>query len=292
MSRRRSPSGFTLIELLVVIAVIGVLVALLLPAVQQAREAARKAQCQNNLKQVGLALHNYHEQHRQFPMGSSRDVPGAWGYALYLLPFMDQANAFNTADFAAPDCCILLRSMQTAVPPKVDPESRPYAVLTCPSDPSGNKLLTHGSPNAYPCGNLYPGSYLGISGDTEYGIGGTTSNNGTFYTRSSTKLNDILDGSSNTIVIGERGLPNDLVWGWLICGGMEFDHYVSTARGLSPGKNAPFTDGIVERFWSWHPGGAHFLFGDGHIRMLNYSMNFNTYRQLSTRAGAEVTGDF
>lgn len=291
MLHRRRTQGFTLIELLVVIAIIGVLVALLLPAVQQAREAARKAQCQNNMKQIGLALHNYHEQYQQFPMGSSRDMPGSWGYAMFLLPFIDQANAFNTADFNAPDCCVLLHSMQIAVPPKVDPESRPYQIFVCPTDLNGGRQLTHGSPNAYPCGNLFPGSYLGISGDIEYGQGGTTSNTGTFYTRSSTKVSDILDGSSNTIVIGERGIPNDLVWGWVICGGMEFDQYVSTARGLSPGKNAAYNTGIVERFWSWHPGGAQFLYGDGHIQMLSYSMNFNVYRQLSTRAGGEITGD-
>lgn len=292
MTARTPRRGFTLIELLVVIAIIAVLIALLLPAVQQAREAARKTQCQNNMKQIGIALQNYHDQSRQFPMGSSRDMPGSWGFGIYLLPFLDQANAFNTADFNAPDCCVLLRAMQTAVPPKIDPESRPYKVFICPSDPNGGKLLPHASPNAYPCGDLYPANYLGISGDTEYGSAGTTSANGSFYTRSSVKISDILDGSSQTMVIGERGLPNDLVWGWVICGGMEFDQYVSTARGLSPGKNAPYTAGIVERYWSWHPGGSHFLFGDGHIRLLSYSMNFNTYRALSTRNGGEVTGDY
>lgn len=292
MLRKRNTRGFTLIELLVVIAVIAVLIALLLPAVQQAREAARKAQCQNNLKQIGLALHNYHDQHRVFPMGSSRDMPGSWGYAMFLLPFLDQANAFNTADFNATDCCILIRSMQTAVPPKVDPESQPYKVFICPSDPNGNKLIKHAAPNAYPCGDLYPGNYLGISGDFEAGSAGTTSNTGTFFTRSSVSLAKMTDGASQTIIVGERGLPNDLVWGWLICGGMEYDHYVSTARGLSPGKNAPYTAGIVERYWSWHPGGAHFLFGDGRVQLLNYSMNFSTYRQLSTRAGGEVLGEF
>lgn len=284
--------GFTLIELLVVVAVIGTLIALLLPAVQQAREAARRTQCLNNLKQVGLALHNYHEQHKVFPMGSSRDIPGSWGYAVFLLPFLDQVNAYNTADFNAPDCCIRNYELQTSVPPQVDPESIPYKVFMCPTDPHTNRLIPHAAPNAYPCGNLYPGSYLGVSGDTEFGVIGTTSNTGTFFTRSSTDMSQIVDGTSNTMIVGERGLPNDLVWGWVICGGKEFDQYLSTFRGLSPGKNAPFSDGIIEHFWSWHHGGALFLFGDGRVQFLSYSMDFNTFQRLSTIAGGEVVGQF
>lgn len=290
MSRLRR--GFTLIELLVVIAVIGTLVALLLPAVQQAREAARRTQCLNNLKQVGLAVQNYHDQHRAFPMGGSREMPGSWGYAVYLLPFLDQVNAYNTADFNAQDCCIRNYEMQTSTPPLTDPESRAYKVFICPTDPQTNRLLPHAAPNAYPCGNLYPGSYLGVSGDMEFGAVGTTSNTGVFFTLSSVRIQQILDGSSQTMLIGERGLPNDLVWGWVICGGNEYDHYLSTFRGLSPGKNAPFTDGVIEHYWSWHPGGALFLFGDGHVQLLSYSMDFSTFRQLSTIAGGEVPGEY
>ena len=291
MPRPRRIRGFTLIELLVVIAIIAVLVALLLPAVQQAREAARKAQCQNNLKQIGLAIHNYHDQSQCFPMGSARDAAGSWGYAMFLLPFIDQANAYNSVDFNNADCCVLLRGLQTAVPPKPEPQSLAYKMFICPSDPNGSRLLVDGSPSAYPCGNLYPADYLGVSGDTENGVN-TFSGRGVFYTRSSTRFANLTDGASNTMLIGERGIPNDLVWGWVICGGMEYDQYLGTSRGLSPGKNAPYTAGIVERFWSWHPGGSHFLFGDGRIQLLSYSMDFNTYKQLSTRAGGEVTGEY
>ena len=291
MSRSRRQSGFTLIELLVVIAIIAILIALLLPAVQQAREAARRSQCQNHLKQLGLALHNYHDQHSVFPMGSSRDTAGSWGFTAQMLPQLDQANAYATADFNSPDCCLTIRAAQVATPPRAEPSSQPKELLVCPSDPNGNRLLIHGSPNAYPCGNLYPGCYLGVSGDTEYGSG-TAAGNGMLFTRSSTRFRDFLDGTSQTMMTGERGIPNDLVWGWVICGATEYEQYISTSRGLSPGKNAPYTAGIVERFWSWHPGGAYFLFGDGRVQFLSYNMDFTTYKQLSTRAGSEVVSNY
>lgn len=292
MNRQRQRPGFTLIELLVVIAIIATLIALLLPAVQQAREAARRSQCQNHLKQLGLALHNYHEQHSVFPMGSSRAVPGSWGYATYLLPQLDQVNAYSTADFNNPDCCLSIRAAQIATPPRPDPESTAKEVFICPSDPNGNRLLPHGSPNAYPCGNLYPGNYLGVSGDTEFGSGGTLIANGTFYSQSSTRFANMTDGTSQTMVIGERGLSNDLVWGWVICGATEYEQYLSTARGLTPGKNGPYTSGVIEHFWSWHPGGAYFVFGDGRVQFLSYNMDFNTFKYLSTRGGGEIPGTY
>lgn len=292
MSRPHRRPGFTLIELLVVIAIIAVLIALLLPAVQQAREAARKAQCQNHLKQLGLALHNYHDQANTFPMGSSRITAGAWGWAFYLFPYLDQANAYHLVDFNNPDCCVYLRSLQNSVPPKPDPQSKAYQVLICPTDPNGGRLLPAGSPNAYPCGNLVPGNYLGVSGDTEYGISGTLNGNGVFYTMSKTRLANITDGASQTILIGERGLSNDLVWGWSVCGSTEYEQYLSTARGLSPGKNGPYTSGVVEHFWGWHPGGTHFLFGDGRVQTLSFNMDYAIFKALSTRSGGEVNGQY
>src|SRR5690606_5643888 len=98
ISRRRQAQGFTLIELLVVIAIIAVLIALLLPAVQQAREAARRTQCKNNLKQLGLALHNYHDVYNSFPMGTQTPLTGASSWRFALLPYLDQAVVYNQAD--------------------------------------------------------------------------------------------------------------------------------------------------------------------------------------------------
>jgi len=287
--------GFTLIELLVVIAIIAVLVAILLPAVQQARAAARRTKCKNNLKQIALAVHNYHDAHRVFPMGStSETMPGAWGMMALLLPYLELSNTYQLIDFEENGCCTAVKLLQLATPPKPDPSSNGIDVFFCPDDFNSNTRLLSGptgpNPNTFDCGQLYPGDYLGISGDTEGmpGCSGVKNGNGAFYSLSSTRFRDITDGTSNTIVIGERGIPSDLGWGWYLCGGSECEHYVSTERGLSPGQNVPSWQGTLRRFWSWHSGGAHFAMGDGSVQFLSYNMDFNTYRNLSTRAGGEV----
>ncbi len=292
VSRQR---GFTLIELLVVIAIIAVLVALLLPAVQSAREAARRSQCKNNMKQVGLALHNYHGAHESFPMGNQRtQAGGGWGYAMHLMPFLDQEQAYYQVDFENPDCCLEIIRLQFANPPLPDPASYVFEFFICPSDPNGRQRLNHLSPGAYPCGNLYPGSYLGVSGDNPAAsaCGSNKNGNGMLYTLSSTRMRDVMDGTSNTLFIGERGIPQDRVWGWLLCGGEECEQYIATDRGLAPGANAPWTTGIAERFWSWHNGGAHFTLVDGSVRFLSNSMDLKLLKGISTRAGDEDGGEF
>lgn len=298
MKRGKRPNlrgGFTLIELLVVIAVIAILIALLLPAVQQAREAARRSQCKNHLKQLGLALHNYHASFRAFPMGTGGqpDANLGWGWTTALLPNLDQANTYNTIDFTNPDCCLEVLSLQNAVPPEPDPSSQPLMLVFCPSDPRARILLLSGpsgpEPATYNCGLLHAGSYLGVSGDTAYGRGAIAPGNGSFYKLSSSRFRDYVDGSSNTLVVGERGIPIDSGWGWTICGGAEWEHYISTEFGLSPG--AP-DNNHNDHFWSWHTGGAHFLLGDGRVQFLSNSIDLNTYQDLATLAGGEVIGDF
>jgi prepilin-type processing-associated H-X9-DG protein/prepilin-type N-terminal cleavage/methylation domain-containing protein len=292
MQRFRRRPGFTLIELLVVVAVIATLIALLLPAVQQAREAARRAQCMNHMKQLAMATHNYHDRQSCFPMGSSRTSVGAWGYSLYLLPELDQANVFNTVKFNDQECCVQVAAAQKATPPKPEPQSQLKPVLICPSDPNGGRLLAEVNNPGHKCGDVYPGNYLGVSGDAEFLGSGTTTGNGTFYSLSSTRFRDITDGTSQTVMIGERGLPNDLLWGWVICGGTENEQYLSTARGLSPGKNAPTNSGVVQHFWGWHPGGANFAFADGHVQLLNYGIDYATFKSMSTRKGTELIGSY
>lgn len=302
--------GFTLVELLVVISIIGVLVSLLLPAVQAAREAGRRAQCQNNLRQIALALHNYQGTYRTFPSGSMHSQPignlpwvgtYSWGMMMLALPFIEQSAAYETVDFTTTDCGTYIRNLQATA--QQDPSSYPIPLLICRSDPNGFKSLLSGPTGPLPwsgnCGVLYPGSYLGVAGDTEgpsppgyisWGCNGIYNGNGVLYNLSGTRFADVVDGTSTTLMVGERGIPSDLGWGWMICGGTECEHYLSTQRGLSPGANLPTNANTVPRFWSWHPGGSHFALTDGSVQFVAYDIDYATYRALSTRSGGEVIG--
>jgi len=222
---------------------------------------------------------------------------GYWGYAMFILPQLERANACNSVDFKNPDCCAEIRALQGIAPSgpaREDPTSGVFSVLVCPSDPNGERRLNDGDPNAYLCGNLYPSNYLGVSGDTEAGggCGNILNGNGMIYSLSAVRLTDALDGTSHTLLVGERGIPQDLVWGWTICGGSACDQYISTSRGLSPGADAPYTTGIIERFWSWHVEGAQFVMADASVQFLSYNIDLATYKALSTRKGGEVIGEF
>lgn len=300
--RRRQIRGFTLIELLVVIAIIAVLIALLLPAVQQARETARRSQCLNNMKQIGLAMHGYHDVNRTFPMGSTTITAGAWGYAMFILPYMDQSNSYNTIQFNGTNCCTQILAQQNSTPPKPHPMSQAYSILQCPSDILAGKIHISGpAAGSLTCGNLFPGNYLGICGDKPSatssicsGVSATTNpaGNGTLFSLSRVRISDILDGTSQTLMVGERGLPSDLVWGWVICGGHECEQYIAADKGIGMPSNAPYTSGNIYYFWSQHPGGANFLLADGSVRFLSRNMDLASYKKLATRAGSDVVGGF
>ena len=198
MTQRRN--GFTLIELLVVIAIIGILVALLLPAVQAAREAARRAQCLNNLKQWGLALHNYHDTYKAFPMTNAQNyLPNTQGFSpqARLLPFVEQLNLQNTLDFSQPAFTgpfnALLPNPQFAAT-----FATPFSILFCPSDPA--PLTNTGAGGAV---------YAGINYMVSYGSG-TRANydlrwrsEGVVYENSGARFSDVLDGTSNTVFMSE-----------------------------------------------------------------------------------------
>jgi len=289
-----------------VIAIIGILVALVLPAVQAAREAARRMKCSNNVKQIALALHMYHDTHRVLPSGSmyaeelSAIVAGpySWGFMALILPYLEQGAIYDTMDFTAASCGQAIINLQTAGKP--DPSSNPISVFICPSDPYGFQSLLSGPigplPHSGDCGLLYPGDYLGVAGDErEYHFypycDGIYQGNGIFYSLSKTRLADVVDGTSTTLMIGERGMPEDLGWGWPICGGTECEHYLCTERGLSRRADPPNNYWInVTHFWSWHPGGTHFGLADGSVQFLHYEIDYNTYLGLSTRNGGEVVG--
>jgi len=307
MRHRKFLHGFTLIELLVVIAIIAVLIALLLPAVQQAREAARRSQCRNNLKQIGLALHNYHDAHRIFPQGNNL---GAWSFKAMILPFLDQGNIFSRIDFsnniatsASPparcpmgqyDCRDEVLRLQALG--QGDPASARLPILYCPSDPLGGSAWPDTSIGIHRLGN-----YVGVGGDEVPVLseGRCVGPSGPFPARrrgilwynSNVRMADITDGTSNTFCVGEKGINNDLNYGWDLCAGVEGDGWLSCGNPFGPGDPANnAAQGYIHdsHFWSHHAGGSHFLIGDGSVRFLNYSINFDTYKALATRAGGEV----
>jgi prepilin-type N-terminal cleavage/methylation domain-containing protein len=285
--RRR---GFTLIELLVVIAIIAVLIALLLPAVQQAREAARRTQCRNNLKQLGLALHNYESSVQVFPFG----VLGVNGTATIsnplhtwhsqILPYLDQQPMFAAYNFNLP-------FSDTANQPVV---KKTVPGFVCPSHPDS-------------------GPVAGAWGQNHYaGNAGTQSgtNDGLFFPISSVRMRDITDGTSQTLAAGEiayemggwaRGSTPGAGGGGGGGGGQGYSRAVlrwwqAPPACSRPGLNPPVTscNNSVERslqFSSMHVGGIHALMCDGRVVFLSENMDLNVQRAMGTRNGGEPPGD-
>ena len=299
----RPRRGFTLIELLVVIAIIAILIALLLPAVQQAREAARRSQCKNNLKQIGLAYHNYHDTHRVFPPGwidgdltvgdaSEAANKNGLSWATMILPYMDQAPLYNligteTSNFAnnwhiGYTGSTFIPSSTTVIP-----------AYNCPSDPMDGI-------------NTDKGNF----GKSNYAIERTH-----FYANKKIKIRDYTDETSNTIIVGEVTTKNETgtsgscggtvcdefngklwigartaSWGWergLIA---EDVYYIASASDFINGG----TRTVSDRFSlsSPHEGGVHILMGDGAVRFLSENVDTNTYLWLNDENDGNVIGEF
>lgn len=279
MDRPSFRRAFTLIELLVVIAIIAVLIALLLPAVQQAREAARRSQCRNNLKQYGLALHNYHDVHRLFPIGN---LGGRyWTFQSMILPYLEQTPLFNQCNYAYPGTCF---QSSVAAGPGNSAVQKSIPIYGCPSDPNAGKIYKDAS-----IGSIATGSYLGVMGTS------STNETGLLFSNSHTSFKDVIDGTSNSLAMGERGIPDDLYWGFFVCGfgnvngKGDGDNLLTTLTGLGPGK----PDGTHNlHFWTYHTGGAHFQMADGSVRFISNNINFSTLQSLSTIRGGELLGEF
>lgn len=301
MGLRKKNRGFTLIELLVVIAIIAILIALLLPAVQSAREAARRIQCSNNLKQQGLALHNYHDTHRRFPLGTSfrltRGNTTFWHAGI--LPQIEQANTFARIDWSKP------WNDTSTSNPEVCATHIP--MFQCPSagiEPKESNVQGF----AIRC----PSSYLGCASGTivrESGpepILSSSGIDGMLFQGSSTSLKSAVDGTSNTVLVGEA-LHDYSFWGrnpWL--GNQVVDHwYIGSVRvwysneasealgstGVKPNTHKDLSSMIDEveiGFGSHHPGGLQCAFADGHVSFINESIDMGIWSALGTRAGREV----
>jgi prepilin-type N-terminal cleavage/methylation domain-containing protein/prepilin-type processing-associated H-X9-DG protein len=298
---RRLQCGFTLVELLVVIAILGVLIGLLIPAVQSAREAGQRTQCANNLKQIGIALHAYHDSKGSFPSGYvSQYVPGGndtgpgWGWAAAILPFLELQNPYNSIQFnqnieAAANSIARVQSISTFLCPS-DRLQPTWTVLKY--DPSGGV--------SGPICDVASASYIGVFGIGEPGVDGE----GIFFRNSKIRIADITDGTSHTTMVGERSFqwcPS--TWVGSVIGTSMVPPPNSPARsgewdasGLvlghtSEGSGGPGSPGTeVNGFASQHFGGSNFLFADGHVQLLPTSMDHKIYMGLSTRAGGENVG--
>jgi prepilin-type N-terminal cleavage/methylation domain-containing protein/prepilin-type processing-associated H-X9-DG protein len=317
-SLARDPDGFTLIELLVVISIIAVLIALLLPTVQSAREAARRAQCVNNLKQIGLAMHNYHDSQGQFPPGYlilpggntlmgppdvlTHDTGPGWAWGSLLLPYLEQRTVYDALNFSLP-CWFPANSTGARVSlnvflcPSVSDSTRLYDVL----DQSGKRLAT-----------LSRSHYVGNSGRQEAWAYATddwsTLSDGPIYRNAQTRAASVTDGLSNTVFVGEHSaVLSDKTWVGVVPGaiGCPTPRFATSwcdvaatqvlcHSGPNPWENPPLIHPPNARMckicqmYAEHPGGCNVLMGDGSVRFATSNISQIVWPALATRAGGEV----
>jgi prepilin-type processing-associated H-X9-DG protein len=298
----------TLIELLVVIAIIAILIALLVPAVQKVREAANRIQCTNNLKQLGLALHQYHDANKHFPPGAVGPVNGVpagakhHGLATYLLPYVEQNNVFGMYNWT---CSWFDWPNQPAV-------KQQLPIWQCPSaEPNrlqDGSLVTITPPvvilfsGQAACAD-YAGSLKVDSGLIATGLVDNVPNpGGVLLVDDTTRIADISDGTSQTIMMAEcagrpqlwhRGTPVPNTW---LSGGPWASRGLLYCRGATPDGSAFYGPCAINctndrEVYSFHPGGANILFADGSVHFLRESLGIRIFARLVTRAGGEVIAD-
>lgn len=282
--------GLTLVELMVVLCIVAVVAGLLVPAVQGARGAAWRAACANNLRQIGLGLHSYHDAQRNFPPGT-RVPPDPQAFLTWearLLPYLEQEALWKQtlADYS--------RQPNVWVPGSIHPGLRTaIPVFVCPADGrTGGRVEPEGLEVAFT-------HYVGVAGRTGF------SRDGTFFEESRVSLRDISDGTSQTIIVGERPPSADGRFGWWYAGvGQEMDGWADMYLGVedrrttfrtptcppgpykfSPGNPEDVCDTF--HFWSRHTGGAHFLVADGSVRFLGFDAA-PVMQALASRAGGEA----
>jgi len=303
MARR----AFTLVELLVVIAIIGVLIALLLPAVQQAREAARRMQCSNNLKQLGLALHTYHDTHLSFPPGWIN--PNRMSWQSMILPQLEQGalqdqlaaeGAFDADGSSAPYWYNTPEIISTGTTPLAQTAIPGFI---CPSDPSGNLNTKLRSDDSTHPAQYAKSNYVGTYTAAQYDTAGTKTADklAMFYDNSNRKFRDITDGTSNTLLAVERATVSNYI-------GSLWIGWHQLAPGVSTGDNQFMLQVRINRLSndtqyaingtgnhaasSAHPGDVQVVLGDGSARFISETIELRTYAALGTIDGGEVVEEF
>jgi prepilin-type N-terminal cleavage/methylation domain-containing protein/prepilin-type processing-associated H-X9-DG protein len=307
--------GFTIIELMVAVAIIAVLVALLLPAVQQARESARQLQCKNHLKQLGLAMHTYHDSLRVFPFGFD-EREALW--SAMILPQLEQSNLYSTLIWAEHglgnwnDGGPNMIACQTLIP-----------VFRCPSMPVAEHIDNSGIPARVPISYRACSSSNAASDDVgtipshvypKVALELTSGLNGMFFGCSSTRISQITDGTSNTIMIGETATdplsrhdeqaldtwafaaPQTGTWLCIpgVTGGTEFSEGLGSCISRINARNAVGIPGVMIElsFGSYHSGGANFAMADGSVRFINDSIDMNVYQAMGSIGLGEIPRDF
>jgi prepilin-type N-terminal cleavage/methylation domain-containing protein len=313
VSRSLRRRGFTLIELLVVIAIIAILIGLLLPAVQKVREAAAKTQCSNNLKQIGIAMNNYHDQNKHFPTALSATGWSLWVAVPPSTPGYNSQGTTNT----------WMGLINPYIEQNFTTGGLDVKMFQCPSDPRYAQQWGTGSGNGF--NDQWGMTWYAATHSTDTSFPGTYGTNGTddgvvsTYPGANTsqslfpgyRVTDIIDGTSNTIMVAERPPTSDLYWGWW--------DYPSCCDALTPARRTssfwgggcaapwpnygaftvPYNDCSFDSPWSNHPSGALMLRADGSVSMLAYAIGntivqrptggtYTLIQAMCTRAGRET----
>lgn len=316
--RALSRKAFTLVELLVVIAIIGVLVGLLLPAVQAAREAARRMQCSNNLKQMGLAHHNYHDAFKMFPPGAINGRFGAnraiWAWSAQLLPFIEQTSLFNSLGVSGTEAAQTLTSNLLLF-------QQPLPFLRCPSD-AGPRLNEHSFNSVFDSNGaarqVIVSNYVGNLGHQGVVDGLASDFTGTHAHRSRINIRDTTDGTSNTLLVGERpyflrGVNCSAALGLVLRGeaggstasmpGSQLLHVGARGATLINAREqrtgSPFVSNCGVGFGSTHTGGFQAAFCDGSVHFISETINHtpfgaldSVFERMLARNDGQVLGEF